>query len=145
MTDGCVHVINNSSWILHQLAVGQQREGMGLLEYQAIPSLCDIAHDGLSCKFHMEQQLNIPSARSWAAPVRATGTVRACLSRKTHTYRVTLLQPDRLAAVLGQPSGLQPHWLAVSKYKYTCYTERRRLREREVEEGAVIAVVGRGG
>ncbi len=27
-----------------------QREGMGLLEYQAMPSLRDIAHDGWLCK-----------------------------------------------------------------------------------------------
>ncbi len=36
------------------------RDGMGLLEYQAMPSL----------------QPEIPSARSWEAPARATGTVR---------------------------------------------------------------------
>jgi hypothetical protein len=47
---------------------------MGLLEYQAIPSLCAVAQDGLLCTFTINQQLEIPSARSWAAPVRATGT-----------------------------------------------------------------------
>jgi hypothetical protein len=29
----------------------KQREGMGLLEYQAVPSLRDVAHDGWLCKF----------------------------------------------------------------------------------------------
>ncbi len=28
-----------------------QREGMGLLEYQAMPSLRDVAHDGVLCTF----------------------------------------------------------------------------------------------
>jgi hypothetical protein len=49
---------------------------MGLLEYQALPSLRDVAHDGWLCTFTIKQQLKIPSARSWAAPVRATGTAR---------------------------------------------------------------------
>jgi hypothetical protein len=49
---------------------------MGLLEYQAMPSLRDVAHDGWLCTFTKEQQLEMPSARSWAAPVGTTGTVR---------------------------------------------------------------------
>jgi hypothetical protein len=64
---------------------------MGLLEYQAMPSLRDVAHDGWLFTFTIKQQLEIPSARSWAAPVRATGTVQkkaggtACPSRtKSH-------------------------------------------------------------
>jgi hypothetical protein len=28
----------------------EQREGMGLLEYQSMPSLCDVAHDGVMSK-----------------------------------------------------------------------------------------------
>ncbi len=52
-------------------------EGLGLiLEDQVMPSLCDVAHDGWLCTFTIKQQLEIPSARSWAAPVRANGTVR---------------------------------------------------------------------
>jgi hypothetical protein len=56
-------------------------------------------------------------ARNRAAPVRATGTVRKRQAVRpahhvqNHTWRVTLLQPDRRAAVLGQPSSLRPHWL----------------------------------
>ncbi len=34
-----------------------QREGMGLLEYQSMPSLCDIAHDGvMSRPFSVQQR-----------------------------------------------------------------------------------------
>jgi hypothetical protein len=50
------------------------------------------------------------AARSWAAPVRATGTVRKRQAvrpvhhMKNHTCQVTLLQPARQYAVLGQPS-----------------------------------------
>ncbi len=91
-----------------------QREGMGLLEYQAMPSLRDVAHDGWLCTFTMQQQLEIPSARScWAAPVRATGTVRkrqAVWPGQNDICPVTLLHPARRAAVLGQPSSLWPHW-----------------------------------
>ncbi len=88
------------------------REGMGLLEYQVVPSL----NDGWLCTFTIYQQLEIPSARSWAAPARATGTVwtRQAVRPFHHvqnpTCRVTILQPARRAAVLGQPSSLQTHW-----------------------------------
>ncbi len=68
-----------------------QREGIGLLlHYQAMPSLREVAHDGW---FHLlyNSSLKVPSARSWAAPVRATGkvwkrqAVRPVLSQiKTH-------------------------------------------------------------
>jgi hypothetical protein len=72
---------------------------MGLLEYQAVPSLCDGAHDVWLCTFR-------------AAPLRATGTVRKrqavlpILHVQNHTCRVTLLQPARRAAVLGWTSPL---------------------------------------
>jgi hypothetical protein len=51
-----------------------QREGMGLLEYQVMPSLHDVAHDGWLCSVYIcyITMLEIPSARSWAStqPVR---------------------------------------------------------------------------
>ncbi len=58
-----------------------QREGMALLEYQSMPSLRDVAHDGWLLSvcvhlLHILHRLEIPSARSCAAPMRATGTVR---------------------------------------------------------------------
>jgi hypothetical protein len=92
-----------------------QREGNGLLEYRAMTSLHEIAHDEWLCTFTKKQQLEILSARSWEAPVRATGTVRKRQAVwpvhhvQNHNCRVTLLQPTRGAAVLGQPSSLQPH------------------------------------
>ncbi len=33
-----------------RVSATDQREGMGLLEYQSVPSLCDIAHDGVLSK-----------------------------------------------------------------------------------------------
>jgi hypothetical protein len=36
---------------LHRLKGKEQREGMGLLEYQVMPSLPDIAHDEWLCTF----------------------------------------------------------------------------------------------
>ncbi len=52
-----------------------QREGMGLLEYQVMRSLRDVAHDGWLCTFTIFQQLEILSACSWVAPVRETSTI----------------------------------------------------------------------
>jgi hypothetical protein len=92
-----------------------QREGMGLLEHQAMPSLRDVAHDRWLCTFTIIQQLETQSARSWAAPVWATGTVqkrqavRPVHHVQNYICRVTLLQPARQAAMLGQPSSLRPH------------------------------------
>ncbi len=57
-------------------SICNQRLCMGLLEYRAMTSLHDIAHDEWLCTFTIKQQLEIPSARCWAAPVRETGTVR---------------------------------------------------------------------
>ncbi len=70
------------NWILSPLSPPtpspNQREGMGLPEYQASCLLCVtyVAHDWWLCTFAKWQQLEIPSARSWAAPVKAAGTVR---------------------------------------------------------------------
>jgi hypothetical protein len=87
---------------------------MGLLEYRAMPSLRDVAHDGWLCTFTKEQQLEMPSDRSWAAPVRTTGTKKAggtARPSRTKPHRPgPLLQPTRRAAVLGQPSSLRHHW-----------------------------------
>ncbi len=58
--------------------------------------------------------LEIPSARSWAALVRAIRTVRPVHHVQNHTCRVTLFQPARRAAVLDQPSSLRPHWSYIS-------------------------------
>ena len=61
--------------------------------------------------------MKIPSAHSWAAPVRATGMVRKRQEVRpvhhvqNHTGRVTLLPAGRRAAMLGHPSSLWTHWL----------------------------------
>jgi hypothetical protein len=66
---------------------------MGLLEYQAMPSLRDVAHDRWLCStqcVHNITAAGTPSSRSWAAPVRTTGTVQ---KRKADgpsiTYKIT--------------------------------------------------------
>ncbi len=41
-----------------------------------MPSLGDVAHNGCLSTFTIQQQLDIPSARSWAAPIRSTGTMQ---------------------------------------------------------------------
>ncbi len=62
-------------------------------------------------------------APSWAAPVRATGSVQKSKAAgpvhhlQNHTCWVTLTQPARRAAVKGQPSSLQPHWAYLHCYE----------------------------
>jgi hypothetical protein len=90
---------------------------MGLVEYQSIASLRDVAHDGRLCTFTTQQELEIPSSGSGATPVRATGTVRKRQAVRlvhhvqNHTSRDTLSTSHaaRRAAVLDQPSSLRPH------------------------------------
>jgi hypothetical protein len=85
-----------------------QKEGIGLVEYQAMPSLRDVAHDGWLCAF-------IISAHSLTAPDRATGTVQKrqgiwpIYQIQNHTCQVNLVQPARRAAVLDQTCGLRPY------------------------------------
>jgi hypothetical protein len=90
------------------------REGMGLLEYQAMPSMRDVAHDGWLCTFLYNSSSKFHQLSAWqplsGQPVRyekTGGTV--CPSCTNHTCRGTLLQPARRAAVLYQPSSLRPH------------------------------------
>jgi hypothetical protein len=54
----------------------ERGHGSARVLYQAMFSLSDVPHDGWFCTFTIKQQLEIPSARSWAAPVRATCKVR---------------------------------------------------------------------
>ena len=79
-----------------------QREGMGLLEYQAMPSLRDIAHDGV---FVSIQQKVIPRQVVWSGQARHGQSI----TYKITPRWVTLLQPARRDAVLGHPSSLRPH------------------------------------
>jgi hypothetical protein len=108
-THSFLNIRRGSSSLLHccRISGRNHREGMGLLEHQTVSSLRDLAHDGLLS--YIYQQLEFPSAFSWAASIRAIGTerkstaVRPVHHVQTHTCRVTLLQPARRAAVLDQP------------------------------------------
>jgi hypothetical protein len=102
-----------------------RRKGMGLIEYQTMPSLHDIAHDGLLLTFTiLRQQLEIPSARSWPAPVRITGTVRKRLAvrpvHQNHTCRVTLLQPAGGPPCWASPLAFGPIGFNIEKYTVLC-------------------------
>ncbi len=86
---------------------------MGLLEYQAMPSL----RDGWLCRYISYITAAGNSISSQLGSSRATGTVRKRqVIRPVHhvqnyTCRVTLLQLARRAAVLVQPSSLRTHWV----------------------------------
>jgi hypothetical protein len=44
----------------------KQKESMGLLEYQAMPSLCDVAHDVVLCTF--SKHIPAPDRGKWCGP-----------------------------------------------------------------------------
>ncbi len=54
-----------------------QRKGMGLLEYQIMPSLCDIADDGVLCTFSTR---SAPDWDKWCGPSR-----QAAIDRPSRT------------------------------------------------------------
>ncbi len=104
----------NTKHITLALSQPGGRHGSTRVHSQAIPSLREVAHDASLCTFTME----IPSARSWAAPVRATGTVRrrqAVRYSPSITYKITpagslsSCQPGG-PPCLGQPTSIRPHW-----------------------------------
>ncbi len=74
-----------------------QREGMGLLEYQVMPSLLFVAHDGVLC-----------TVSNGSAPDGST----CCMLGH-------LLQPARQAAVLGKPSSIRTHCSYTTEYTKT--------------------------
>jgi hypothetical protein len=99
------------------------------IKYQGarrLASLCTLwRHDG--CCVHLVYRITaagIPSARSWAAPVRAIGLVWKRSGGKAHPSHtkshlpamVTLLQPTRRPAVLGKPSSLRTHFVYLQLY-----------------------------
>jgi hypothetical protein len=71
-----------------------------------MPSLRDEAHDGWLCTSALKQQLEIASARSWEAPVRATGTV---LKRLTDGPSITYELTPVWSLSSSQPGG-PPCW-----------------------------------
>jgi hypothetical protein len=74
---------------------------MGLLEYQAMSSLRDVAHDSVLCIFtHLV--IDQPQTRP-SGVVRQGRRHRPSITYKITPCWVTLLQPARWAALLGQP------------------------------------------
>ncbi len=84
---------------------------MGLPEYQAMPFLRDVAHDGVLCTFS--------NLQTGASGVVRQGRWHGPFIYKITPCWVTFLQLARWAAVLGQPSSLRPHW----------WERRRRIRQ----------------
>ncbi len=76
-----------------------QRESMGLLEYQAMPSLRDVAHDGVLCTF---SNRSASDRGKWCGPSgQAAWTVHHV---KITPCWVTLLQAGRRVGPALQPS-----------------------------------------
>jgi hypothetical protein len=99
------------------VGIYSQREGMGLLLKRTgpcLPYVKKLMMDGY-VHFYLPAAGNSISAQL-GTPVRATGTVwkrqalRPVHHVQNHTSLVTLLQPARRAAVLGQPSSIGPQW-----------------------------------
>ncbi len=102
------------------------REGTGLLEYEAMPSLCDVACDGVLCTFCNR------SASDWYkwCVVRQGRRHGLSITYKITPDWVTLLQPRRRAVGLGQPSSLRHHWGALpSKRGVSFKPESKRIVE----------------
>ncbi len=78
---------------------------MGQLECQAMPYLCEVAHDGVLCTF---SNRSAPDRKRWFDPSGQAAWTGHHV--QNHTL-VTLLQQARWDAVLGQPSRLWPHWV----------------------------------
>ncbi len=90
------------------------REAAGVfLEFCFMPSLRDIARDGVLCTFgiqeHQQQQLALPEAHSWAAPDQGKRYSTVHQVKAACMDWVTLLQPARRAAMLDRPSRLRHH------------------------------------
>ncbi len=88
---------------------------MGLLEYQAMPSLRDVARDGFLSTF---SNRSAPDRGKWCGPSgQAAWTVHRV---QNHTLLGSLssCQPDRRAALLGQTSSLRPHFSLLSAQNF---------------------------
>jgi hypothetical protein len=98
--------------IYRQNCCCKQREGIGLLEYHAMPFLRDGAHDGVLFSF---SNRSAPGWDKWfGLSDHTTCPMERPSCTKSQPCWVTLLQPARLAAVLSQPSSLQSHWSTLS-------------------------------
>ncbi len=81
---------------------------MGVYEYQAMPSLRDIAHEDFFCTCRNRSALE---QGKWCDPTGQTAWAVHHVQNHTLLHWVTLLQPARRAAVLGQLSSLRLHWV----------------------------------
>jgi hypothetical protein len=79
---------------------------MGLLEYLTMPSLRDVAHDGVLCTFSIMAQPQTGAS----GVVRQGRRLGPSIMYKITLCWIALLQPAKRAAVLDQPSSLLPHW-----------------------------------
>ncbi len=87
----------------------------GVLEYQAKPSLCDVAHD------RVRVHLVIDQPQTWASCVVRQGRRHGpSITFKITPCWVTLLQPARRAAVLGRPSSLRHQCLSPPVKEAAC-------------------------
>jgi hypothetical protein len=86
--------------------------------FPCVIKLITVFHVHSVLEYQRQPLQDLPDARSWAAPDWG----KWCMVRQgrrngpTITYKitpcwVTLFQPARREAVLGQPSRLRPHWL----------------------------------
>ncbi len=98
-----------------QLFYPLRRHG-STLEYQTMPSLREITHDGWLCTFIFNSSWKF---HQLAAVQLMSGQLVRCGKKQVvwpvhrvqnHTCRVALLQPARRAAELSQLSILRPHW-----------------------------------
>jgi hypothetical protein len=82
---------------------------MALLEYQNMPSLRDVAHDGVLCTFSNRAA---PGWGNWCGPSgQAAWTVHHVQNYNLRGLFPTASQAGRR---VGQPSSLRPHWLLQS-------------------------------
>jgi hypothetical protein len=78
---------------------------MELLEYQAMQSLRDVAHDGVLCTFNNR---SASDRDKWCSPSGGRRHGPSITYKITHRW-VILLHTARRTTVLGQLSSLRPH------------------------------------
>jgi hypothetical protein len=84
----------------------EERKGMALLEYQAMPSLNVVAHYGVCVHSVIDQ----PQTGTSGVVHQSKRNGLSIMHKITPCW-IILLLPARWGAVLGQPSRLQPLWL----------------------------------
>jgi hypothetical protein len=72
-----------------------------------MPSLRELAHDGVLCTFRVKDQR--PGQEVWSVKAGDMGTVHNVQNHTLLAGSFSASQPARQAAVLGQPSSLRLH------------------------------------